>query len=406
VGTSSALPVGAAGRALAIFTSGERLAAAERAPGGTFGPPATIAARANPLGASPVAVLRPGGGAVVAWTSRETAGLTARTREQAGPFGRAFELVYPKRLDSAAMLVQGRFLSSGRRELARAIPTADGRVMIAWGHLTRRQGLWRVVPGVARVAFSGDDYEVYGLAGGLREIGEIIPFVLADGSAGVAWSDDTPRGAGGRVHVAREGTPDAAEPPAPRVTFTPPRSRALKDADPLVLRVTCSAACDVYAQLADQPAVTAAMSLPGAGSRRLELNPVDAPIAPRGGGRMRVLVRSSAPGARAVTARTLTVRLRRAKVVFPPRVLGLAVTRDGDDVVVRWRTAKPARPGGYTVMAFDDDGDPVGSANPSGKARTSFGVRIRNARKAATVTVYAIAEHVEKYRRTTVKVPR
>ena len=148
-------------------------------------------------------------------------------------------------------------------------------------------------------------------------------------------------------------------PPSP----PPRRSRSRRPArarsrtrQPLILRVTCDAACDVFAQIAGREAVTASASLPAAGSRRLVLAPIDGPIAPRGGGKVRVLLRSSAPGAHRVTARTLTLDLRRARINFPPRVLGLTVTPDGDDLVVRWRTAKPARPRSYSALAFDDEG--------------------------------------------------
>jgi hypothetical protein len=82
------------------------------------------------------------------------------------------------------------------------------------------------------------------------------------------------------------------------------------------------------------------------------------------------------------------------------------VARDGDDLLVRWRTATPARPRGYSAWAFDDAGDPINSDTPTGSARrTSFEVRIRDARGASTVTVYASAENADKVRRTTVKVP-
>ncbi|WP_028067144.1 hypothetical protein [Solirubrobacter soli] len=402
-----ALAVGEDGRALAVFTSADRLVAAERAPGGQFAAPTTLVRPADTLRNSPAAVLRPGGGAVVAWTSPTIAGLTVRTREQAGRFGRAIDLVYPKRLRGDAMRIQQRFVLSGGGDLARAVATADGRVMVTWGHLAKRQGAWQVVPGVAQVNFAGDSYEVYGLTGSLRDIAEITPVVLADGSSAVAWSDNDRLGAGGRIRVARDGAPEAADPPAPRVTLTPPRSRALKDSDSLVLRVSCSAACDIDAQLEGRPPIAASVSLAKAGSDRLVFSPYDRPLVPRGGGKVRIVVRSSAPGARTVTVRTLSLTLRRAKILYPPRVLGLTLARDGDDLLVRWHTAKPARPRDYFVIAVDDQDETVGVGNPTGRARrTSFSVRIRKPTGAVRVDVYSIAENDDnKYRRTTVKVP-
>ena len=74
---------------------------------------------------------------------------------------------------------------------------------------------------------------------------------------------------------------------------------------------------------------------------------------------------------------------------------------------MRWRTAKPARPGSYAAWAVDEGDEPVGSANPRGSARrTSFEVRIRDARGASKVIVYALAENDDKVRETAVKVPR
>jgi hypothetical protein len=408
-GSRHALAVGADGRALAVFTSGERLVAAEREPGGAFGAPYTLARTADRPGAAPAAVLRPGGGAVVAWTSPLTAGLSMRTRERAGAFGPAIALVGPKRLEPDALMVQQRFGGTAWSETdaVRVLATGDGRVMIAWGHLSRRQGIWRIVPGVALADFTGTERETHALGGGLRNIDGVTPVLLADGSRAVAWTDNDQRGNGGRMHLAREGTPDAAGAAAPKVTFTPPRSRALEDEEPLTLRVTCDAACDVEATLAERPAVTASASLPAAGSRRLSLAPVEGPIAPRGGGPVRILLRSSAPGAHGATAGTLRLNLRRVAPKFPPRVLGLTVTRDGDDLLVRWRTAQPARPRSYVAYALDDDGAPVGAGDPKGTSRrTRFALRIRDARDAETVTVFAVAENVDKTRRTTVKVPR
>jgi hypothetical protein len=397
-----ALAVGADGRALAVYTSFDGVVVAERAPGAAFGAPITLGRADRRLGNVPVAVLRPGGGAVVAWTNSSTAGLIARTREQPGTFGPEVALVRPKRLDSdAATLQQGHMGNGG----VRAAVTPDGRVMVTWPHLLHTQGVWRVVPGVALIGFSGTGQESYALGGGLRVIEAITPVTLADGSLAVAWSDNGERGSRGRIHVARAGTPIPADPVAPKVTVAPPRSRTLRDSDPLMLRVTCNAACDVQLQLADDASISASASLPAAGSRRLLLYPYGRPIAPRGGGTVRVLVRSSAPGARSTTADTLTLKLRRAKILYPPRVLDPTVARDGDDLIVRWRTAKPGRPGSYFVMASDERDRTVGSAQPRGGARTSFGVRIRRAGKAATVTVYAIAANADKFRRTTVNVP-
>ena len=253
--------------------------------------------------------------------------------------------------------------------------------------------------------FAGGARETSALGGAVRIAEEQTPVLLADGSLAAAWTDSGPDGTLARLHLAREGTANAPEPAAPKVTFAAVGSHALKDADPLILRVTCDAACDVYAHITGDEETTAALSLPAAGSRRLELRSTDHPIVPRGGGKVRVVLRSSAPGAHRATARTLTLDLRRARTVYAPRVLGLTVTLDGKDLVVRWHTAKPGNPRYYSVWAFDGE-DPVTSTNPTGHSRRNFTVRVRDARGATKVTVYTAALHEDKVRRTSVKVPQ
>ncbi|MDA0161426.1 hypothetical protein OM076_14205 [Solirubrobacter ginsenosidimutans] len=408
--TAYALTVGADGRALAVFTSDERLVVAERAPGGAFGAPAVLAKTVDPLGSQPVAILRPDGGAVVAWTSPLTAGLTARTRERAGAFGPAIALVRPQKLGSVAVMVQQRFIGGYSADLGDATPhaalAADGRVMLTWSHLRLLQGVWRIVPGTALLDFAGGERETGTSGGPLRSPAVITPVLLADGSRAVAWSDNRADFDTGRVHLAREGSPDRADPPAPAVKVTLIGSRSLKSDSPLRLRVTCDAACDVYAQVAGQEESNTSTSLAAAGSRRIALSPNRRPLAPRKGGKLRIILRSGAPGAHRATARTLTLNVRRAPIAFPPRALGVSVALDGDDLVVRWHTATPASPDRYSVWAVDDQGEPVTSTDlRHGPKRTSFEARLEDARGAAKVIVYEIAARSADTRQTTVKVP-
>ena len=400
--------MGADGRALAVFTSGERLVAAERAPGGAFGAPAVLAKTVDSLGSQPVATLRPDGGAIVAWTSPTAAGVTARTRERPGTFGPAVALVRPKKLGPAAMLVQRRSIEREGRPSAvpQSALAADGRVLLTWSQLSLRQGIWRIVPATAVLDFAGREHTTSTSGGPLRSPDAVASVLLADGSRAVAWSDSLSDSAGGRIHLAREGTPDRPEPAAPAVKVTMIGSGSIKKEEPLRLRVTCAAACDVFAQIAGQEEITASTSLAAAGSRQLSLFSFDRPIAPRNGGKLRIILRSGAPGAHHATARTLTVNVRRAPVAFPPRARGVTVTLDGDDLIVRWHTAKPAAPNRYAVWAVDDQGEPVASAEFRGGARrTSFVARLKDARGSAKVIVYELASNEDETRQTTVKAP-
>ncbi|HEY6890799.1 MAG TPA: hypothetical protein VI300_23545 [Solirubrobacter sp.] len=409
--SSYALTVGLDGRALAVLTSRQQLVAVERAPGATFGAPVLLANTVDRFGAQPVAILRPDGGAVVAWTSPSTAALTARARELPGAFGPAVALVRPKKLGRVATTVQQRSLE--REHLRpRAELAADGRVLLTWGHLGRPQGIWRIVPATAVLDFAGREHETSTYGGPLRTPDAVIPVLFADGSRAVAWSDDlgdsdNGRDSGsGRVHLAREGTPDRIDPPAPGVKVTLIGSGALKSESPLRLRVTCDAACDVFAQIAGREDSTASISLAAAGSRRIAFYPTDRPLVPRKGGKLRIVLRSGAPGARHATARTLTLKLRRARVAFPPRAQGVTVAVDGDDLVVRWHTAKPAAANRYSVWAVDDQDEPVASSELRGRRkRTTFEVRLKDTRGAVKVIVYELATNSVETRQTTVKVP-
>ena len=407
-GAPTTLAVGADGRAVAVFTDRDRrLVVAERAPAGAFAAPAVIDGSLTNISAYPAAVVRPDGAAIVAWWSPLTAALTVRTRERPGAFGPPISLVRPRRLDSVASIVQQRFSPalSSRADAAwpHATLAADGRVA---GDLERSRAAsrrvadrpWRRVrelrrrrargqrPGRGSAQRRGTDA---GPAGG--RLDSRSPGPIAD-----------PKGRSGACTSPARASPAAPEPAAPKVTVAALGSGALRDADPLSLRVTCDAACDVYAQIAGEEIATD-VSLAAAGSRRLELRPNDDPIAPRGGGKVRVVLRSSAPGGHRATARTLTFDLRRAKTAYAPRVLGLTVAVDGKDLVVRWHTAKPAAPRFYSVWAFDEE-DPVTSADPTGRSRRNFTVRIRNALGATKVTVYTAALHEDKVRRTTVEI--
>jgi hypothetical protein len=261
-----------------------------------------------------------------------------------------------------------------------------------------------VLPRGALLDFAGGQREPLAFGGSLRNVDSLTPLTLADGSRAVAWTDNN--GKLGRVHLGHEGSPDRPEPAAPRLQVSMTGSRTIRGESPLVLRATCDAACDIYAQLADHEEVVDGLSLPAAGSRRIVLPPLLGPIVPRRGGPVRVLLRSSAPGGHTVTARTLTLHLRRAKAVLPSPPLGLTAVRDGDEIVVRWRTAKPESPHGYSVLGLDADGEPVTGGDVPGKAkRASFVVGLADGRRQAEeATVLGAGEETSETARTTVPV--
>jgi hypothetical protein len=64
-----------------------------------------------------------------------------------------------------------------------------------------------------------------------------------------------------------------------------------------------------------------------------------------------VQVLTGAPGARTVTRRAITARLRVPRL---PRFLGLSAVRRGKRIVVRWRTSRPLRNASVIVVSSDD----------------------------------------------------
>jgi hypothetical protein len=415
------LAVAPDGRALVAFASGDQLVAAERPPGGGFGYPFLLADTIDEFGPVPASVMRPDGGAIVAWAGLTDATLTVKTREAPGVFGPAIALgratplqeppllAVTRLVDTAISGLQGEFGLGGappdtRGSNPRAALGADGRVLLTWGQMHRDHRVWRMLPRAALLNFAGGEREALALGGTVRNVDSLAPVTLADGSRAVAWTDNSRRL--GRVHLAHEGAPQPADPPAPALRVRMAGSRTLKGEAPLRLRATCDAACDIYAQIAGHDEISAEVSLPGAGSGRLNLKPLLGPIPSRRGGPVRVLLRWSAPGARVASAQTFTVTLRRARVVLPPVPLGLTAVRDGDEIVVRWHTAKPASPRGYFVLGYDDDDEAVTGNDIRGSAkRTSFVTRLSDARrKAKTVTVIRADEDTYDTGRTTVTV--
>jgi hypothetical protein len=137
------------------------------------------------------------------------------------------------------------------------------------------------------------------------------------------------------------------------------RSQALYFSDPLVVDARCAAACDLRAVLIPRGKRGPIDERPGAGvgtaSRatpglvRLRIEPARGAIAPRAGGTVRVVVRATAPGGRAVGRTTLRVRVRRRTPPPFQHPLDVRARRAGEDVIVTWRTAGPARRMGFAA---------------------------------------------------------
>ncbi len=413
------LTVAPDGRALAVFATADGFQVAERAPGAAFGAPQRLGGEA--LTGTVTAALRPDGGAIVAWTGLYGGPVVAAVRERPGAFAAPVRVSgQPSLFDFYDPLIEGtlRFYLSDLFGATvadifeatgvgiQAAITGDGRALLTWGTLEADPDDVGAVARSASVPLIGGAVETRSHGPGLRGSGSITPVVLAGGVAAAAWTDVDR----GRVHLAVEGAADGADPAPPRVRLGRPVRSTLPDAQPLVLPFTCSAACEVRAEIAGSRAIGVA-SRSRAGRGTIKLPPLLRPIGRLDGGPTRVLVRYGAPGARRAEQRTVTLRLRR-RPVPPLRVIGLTARRSGSSVVVRWRTTRPTSSGSMTVIGLatrDDDATPVavdelGVSYPETE-ESRFELRLRRARDARWVVVLTDSDGVaSRMRRATVRV--
>jgi hypothetical protein len=416
------LAVGADGRMLLGFMTGTEVRVAERPPGGAFAAPTAVADAADPLGALVTVAVAADGGAIVAWRRFWTGRVEAVVRTGPGAFGAA-RTVARRTIDLgvsplgaiAFRLFEGdagsEFTSSGPGgERQAGFPRAvvlGGRALLTWSDVEAHNGVISSSPRSATIPLSGAASEVRTHGAELRLAGSVTPVELASGAAAVAWTDNH-EGRDGRVHAALEGAADGADPPLPRLRVGAPSRRTLGVSQEFSLPVTCSAACDVRAQIGDAAGAGDEISLRRPGTASLHFEPVYRRLVGPRGGRVRVKLRYGAPGARRAAARTVTLRLRARPLPPIPRVIGAVARRDGDDVVVTWRTDRPRDPEAFLVFvtaSTDTDAAALGVAEPTRRG-LRLRVRIRNVGPARYATVFAGANGPGNWRLTRLRVRR
>jgi hypothetical protein len=336
VGTSApALAVGDDGRALLALPGDGVVRVAERAPGGRFGPPVALAHARGPL-ALAVAV-GDAGRAAVAWYDFFGRSVGLVTRAATGPFGAPTLLARGHGI-SARLRVQEALLIALLSENDAAGPFDTGFLALTltssgttaswlWAHQVRgvRSGAVRT----AAVPAAGGVAEQSLVADGLHDIEQLTGFPTADGDAGVAWLEPD----AGRVRAALPGVVPAADAPAPALHVDPPARHVVRFDEPLVLRVSCSAACDVRGQIGR--AGDGELSLPHGGRGRLEIRGVQ--VAPRRARKVSVRLLYGAPGALHPRGRTLRLRLREIDVAPAAHIRHVRAIRvPGDRIRVTW----------------------------------------------------------------------
>ncbi len=422
-GSPFALTVGSAGHALLAFGSGDDLLVAERAPGADFGAAARVGGAKDIFAVFPVAAVRADGGAVVAWHGT-TAPTQAVVRQAPGPFSppvtvaprialtiprdrlRLVLLLFP--FDEGGEFTTGGAGPDGDGGGPRAAITPDGRALITWSAPVERDGVWWNAPRSATLSLTGGTAELRTHGAELRDVSSLTPLELADGRAAVVWSDNDKKDSDGRLHLALEGGADGADPVPPSIRVGSPASKVVGVTESLVLPVHCSAACDIRAAIAGDDSATGTASLRRAGDTSISIDPSNFPIAPARGGPVKIVVRYGAPGTRRAAAKSLTIRLKRPAVAARPKLLDAVARRDGDDVVVTWRTDRGAKAENFLVYGTAtnarDAAALVGGA-PSGKQR-QFRVRLRKAKAARFVTILSFADGYWGFKETKLRVRR
>ncbi|MDA0172947.1 hypothetical protein OJ998_27850 [Solirubrobacter taibaiensis] len=332
------------GRALVVKANGGGVTVLERSPGSVgFTAPQVLNDTGGPI--DPAVAFGADGRAVVAWHEPYDGTVGAAVREPGATGFGAPVVVVPAPRNGGGF---GFALTDGGPEELpnlQAVIASDGRVRLAWPH---KAG------GVATATIAGATVVERQVVGGrLRGAAGVSLVTLADGRGALAWDDDDDQDddSPARQHYAVEGAADAPPPAAPRITVGTPRRSALRPADPLVLPIRCSAACDLSVTVPNRSPFAVTRALTRAGTVNVELRPFGRALT-AARGTTPVLIRSSAPGSRTVASKTAQLRLRRLPAPPVPRVVDVRTRRlSGGRLEVRWRATFSAENATFVVFA-------------------------------------------------------
>jgi hypothetical protein len=245
-----------------------------------------------------------------------------------------------------------------------------------------------VVTGAVRTATGpapGGVAERSVIGGGLRDAGNLAGYTTAEGNPGVAWLEED----GKLVHAALPGIAPPSDAPVPAVRVRRLGPAVVRFSRPLVLHVTCSAACEVRGQIPGR--ADGRLSLDHAGHGLLRIGPI---IGLRGAERtLTVRLIYGAPGALHPQGRTLHVRLREAGVPVIRRAREVRATRaPGDRIRVTWTSSSSRQVFGYVVTASATRGGPPRAVNATFQERGAhFAVTLHHVRGLRFATVSPLA---------------
>ena len=396
----------------------------ERAPGGAFAAVVLSAPPERPSRTGVSIAIRDGGGAVVAWRYGRfdlSRGVEAVTREAGGAFGAVHRVATPPggfyegpEDDFALFTTFDPFSGPPQDAHTRRLDVAiapDGRIALAWSAAAGRPPLRAETAHGATGRLDGTFDTPHALGAPMRDTSDVAALFLADGRAAVTWTDNS-QGADGRLHVALDGATPAAEPGAPRLSLRAPRfQRLFASQSPRVI-AGCDRRCDLRAAVIDPQGSrgdVVTWTRRRAGRRPLTAGSVD--VVPRRGSRIvKVVVQASAPGGGRTTMRRVRIRVARRPALPLRPAVGVTARREGDDIVVRWRTAAPARRQFFVVagQVREDRLEPgaLGALKfLPGRGRSSFSIRLRPASdRIPFVAVVSFSADSDSERHTVVRV--
>jgi hypothetical protein len=219
------------------------------------------------------------------------------------------------------------------------------------------------------------------VGGGLHDVQDLVTFPTADGNAGVAWLEPGVD----RLRAALPGAPARADTLAPALQVLGSADSVVKNGDPLVLRVRCSAACDVRGQV---HGADGQLSLDRAGRGRLRIQPRSLAIGSSRRRLVTVRLLYGAPGALHPQARTLRVRVRVTGVPRIHHIRSVRATRvTGDRIRVRWTTDVGGSESAFVVTGSATRGGQPLAVNLGEGRRRRFSLTLRHVRGIRFVAV-------------------
>lgn len=372
--TGLALAAAGDGRALVAYDgdsyvlSGVRLQVAERVSAAGGFEAVNLPAPPTNRTAGPAVALRPDGGAIVAWldgyTPFDVAGVEIMVRPSGGAgFSRtsvATRRVTPGLGSSEPEFAGIEVPPSDEEALWPTVALSEsGEYVIAWGAaIPLSFGDTPVTPRAVSGSLTAGPGPVTTLGCACRSVNGVRAVSTAAGPA-VAFTDNVtdlmlgaemPRRDGRLVVTAPDLAPASVSRPRLRVRAHP---QTLGFGKPLILRAHCDGPCRLRAVALDhrdrrQPIALAMATLSAPGRATLRVRPsVFDNVAPRGGGRVPVLVRAYTLDGARFAQRVVRIRVRRARVqrLVSPR--DVTARRADDAIVVTWRY--PRYP---TLLAF------------------------------------------------------